>query len=159
MAQSSGFDMSKMSTASKILLGGGVLYLIDLFLQWNRLCIEVLGITGGCAGVSGWHGIGFLNGILVLLIVVMEVLILANVNVDVGTPAMRSMIEAGGAAAILVLTLLKVFLIDNEFISWPAWVGIVLAVVIAYGGWMRWQESQVAPPSPPPATGGGGFTS
>lgn len=32
MSQAGGFDLSKMSTASKILLGAGILYLIDLFL-------------------------------------------------------------------------------------------------------------------------------
>ncbi len=36
MSQSGGFDMSKMSTASKILFGAGVLYIIDLFLPWQE---------------------------------------------------------------------------------------------------------------------------
>jgi len=157
MAQSSGFDVSRMTTASKILLGGGVLYFIDLFLQWNRVCFEFAGISAACAGVSGWHGLGVINGILVLLIIAMEVVILANVQVNVGTPTMRSQIDAGIAWAILVVTLLKVLLFDNDFISWPAWVGIVLAVVIGYGGWRRWQEAQVAPP-PAGGIGGGGFT-
>ncbi|HZP90540.1 MAG TPA: hypothetical protein VFC04_06025 [Actinomycetota bacterium] len=153
MSQSSGFDMSKMSTASKILLAGGVLYLIDLFLQWNRACAGI-GTFNICAGVSGFHGLGVLNFILVALIIVMEILVLANVNVSVGTPQVRAQIDAGIAALLLVFTLLKVLLVDNEFISWPAWVGIVLAVVIAYGGWMRWQEGSVSAPPPPPAAGG-----
>jgi hypothetical protein len=151
--QKPGFDISKMTTASKILLAGGVLYFIDLFLQWNRACAEA-GVLGSfCVGVSGWHGFfGILNGLLALIIIVMEAVILANLEINVGTPEMRSRVDAGIAWVLLVSTLIKVLLVDNDFISWPAWVGIVLAVVIAYGGWMRWQEAGVVK-SP-----GGGMT-
>jgi hypothetical protein len=142
MSQSKGFDMSKMSTASKILLGGGILYFIDLFLQWQRVCFNVLG-TSGCGGVNGIHGIGILNMLIVLAIIGMEVILLAGMNVEMGTPQMRSSVEAGLAGGLLVFTLLKI-LIDNDFISWPSYLGVVLAIVIAYGGWMRWQESKVS---------------
>jgi hypothetical protein len=142
MSQSKGFDMSKMSTASKILLGGGVLYFIDLFLQWQRVCFSVATISS-CGGVNGIHGIGILNMLIVLAIIGMEIILLAGMNVDMGTPQMRSTVEAGLAGALLVFTLLKI-LVDNDFISWPSYLGVVLAIVIAYGGWMRWQESKVS---------------
>jgi hypothetical protein len=142
MSQSKGFDMSKMSTASKILLGGGILYFIDLFLQWQRVCFSVVGASA-CGGVNGIHGIGILNMLIVLAIIGMEVIMLAGMNVEMGTPQMRSTVEAGLAGGLLVFTLLKI-LIDNDFISWPSYLGVVLAIVIAYGGWMRWQESKVS---------------
>jgi hypothetical protein len=142
MSQSKGFDMSKMSTASKILLGGGILYFIDLFLQWQRVCFSVVGASA-CGGVNGIHGIGILNMLIVLAIIGMEVIVLAGMNVEMGTPQMRSTVEAGLAGGLLVFTLLKI-LIDNDFISWPSYLGVVLAIVIAYGGWMRWQESKVS---------------
>ena len=41
MSQSGGFDMSKMSTAHKILLGAGILYIIDVFLPWQRVCFDL----------------------------------------------------------------------------------------------------------------------
>jgi hypothetical protein len=137
MSQAKGFDMSKMSTASKILLGGGILYFIDMILQWNRACYGPI-----CAGVSGWHGIGVLNGLIVMVIIAMEVITLAGMKVEMGTPQMRSTVESGLAGALLVFTLLKI-LVDSEFLSWPGWLGVVLAIVIAYGGWMRWQEAKV----------------
>src|SRR5207249_8823864 len=57
MAERPSVDWNKMSTASRILSIAGLLYFIDLFLTWNRVC------GGGvCATVSGWHGIGILNG-------------------------------------------------------------------------------------------------
>jgi hypothetical protein len=138
MSQARGFDMSRMSTASKILLASGILYFIDLILQWNRVCV-----LSFCVGVSGWHGLGVLNGILVTLIILMEVVLLLNMDVNMGTPTMRSQIEAGLAFGVLLFTILKV-IVDNEAISWPAWIGLILAVIIAYGGWMRWQEASVS---------------
>ena len=43
MSQSGGFDLSKLSTASKILLGGGIVYLIVLFLPWQSVDLGPFG--------------------------------------------------------------------------------------------------------------------
>jgi hypothetical protein len=151
--QPSGFDLSKMSTAGKIILGAGILYLINLFLPWNRACFEVAGFAGGCASVNGLHGFGVLNLILVLAIILMEVLVLANVQVNVGTTAQRGMIDFGLTLALLAFTLIKI-LVDNESIYFLAFLGLILAAAMAYGGYMRWNESKVSTPPPTP----GGFT-
>jgi hypothetical protein len=153
--RNAGFDMSGMSTASKILLIAGVLFIVDLFLPWNRVCFSFAGV-GACGSVSGFHGIGILNFLIALAIVVMEVLLLANVNVQMGTTAQKMQIEAYLAFGLLVFTVIKI-LVDLTAIYLFAWVGLILALVVAYGGYMRWQESKVAPPAPPPP-GGGGFT-
>jgi hypothetical protein len=155
--RNSGFDMSRMSTASKILLAGGVLYIIDLFLPWNRLCFSFAGV-GACGNASGFHGVGILNFLLALVIVVMEILLLANVDMQMGTTAQKMQIEAYVAFGLLAFTVIKI-VVDLDNIYLFAWVGLVLALVVAYGGYMRWQESRLAPPaSPPPPPGGGGFT-
>src|ERR671922_151557 len=52
MADRPSIDLTRLSTASKILLGAGLLYFIDLFLSWNRKCFEGV----GCGTLSGWHG-------------------------------------------------------------------------------------------------------
>jgi hypothetical protein len=65
---------------------------------------------------------------------------------------MRFKVEAGLAWGVLLFTIIK-FFVDNEARSWPAWVGLVLAIIIGYGGWMRWQEAKVT--TPPPTMGGG----
>jgi hypothetical protein len=154
MSQSSGFDMSKISTAGKILLIAGVLYLIDLFLPWQRVCSEIAGVSGACGSASGASGIGVLNLLLVIALLVWEGLALSSVEIK----APRAMVSAGLAAAIVLFTILKI-LLDNESIYIFAWVGLILALVIGYGGWMRWQEHQAgggmssmggtAPPPPP----------
>jgi hypothetical protein len=156
MSQSSGFDMSKVSTAGKILMIAGVLYLIDLFLPWQRVCIDlgIEGVPGACGSASGASGIGIINLLLAIGLLVWEGLALSTVEIN----APRALVSAGLAAAIVVFTILKI-LIDNQSIYIFAWIGLILALVIGYGGWMRWQEHQAsggtstmggtAPPPPP----------
>ena len=152
MSQSGGFDLSKLSTASKILLGAGILYLIDLFLQWQRVCF-----AGICGGVSGMEGVGIINLLLVIALIAWEVMAIMGVQIN----APRALVSAGLAAAIVAFTLIKI-LVDNEAISIFAWIGLVLAVAIGYGGWMRWQEHQAGAGTgssgcamtPPPSPGG-----
>ena len=158
---SAGFDMSRMTTASKILGVAGVLYLIDLFLPWNSVCLTFRGNQLGCSTALGIHGIGILNVLVVGVIVMMEIMLLANVNVDIGTPAVRSQVEGYLCFALLVLTVIR-FLIKPSIrigtMGWAfgAFVGVALAVVIAYGGYMRMQEAKLAPPPPGPGPAGGG---
>src|SRR5438034_11085792 len=102
------FSMAAMSTASKILLAGGVLYLINLFLPWRRACVSVAG-QNFCGTQNGLaQGFGVINLLLVLAIIAMEVLILANVQVNMGSPQMRLQVEAGLCGALLLFTILKV---------------------------------------------------
>ena len=146
MSQSKGFDMSKMSTAHKILIGAVVAYLIVLFLPWQRVCIDLgLDIPGasGCASASGASGIGIINLLLVIGLIAWEAMGLGGVEIN----APKSLVSAGLAGGIVVFTILKI-IVDSEAIYFFAWIGIILAVVIGYGGWMRWQEHQ--------AGGGGG---
>ena len=88
----------------------------------------------------------------------MEALVILDVPVNIGTPMMRNQVEAGGAGLLLLLTILRVFIkpsypvIGSVGTYFWAWIGLVLALVIAYGGYMRWQEASVATPAPPPAT-------
>ena len=157
MAQSKGFDMSKMGTAQKILLGAGIAYLIVLFLPWQRVCIDLgLDIPGasGCASASGASGIGVINLLLAIGLVAWEAMGLAGVDIK----APKSLVSAALAGGIVLFTILKI-IVDSEAIYLFAWVGIILALVIGYGGWMRWQEHQADGGSaggampPPPSDG------
>lgn len=155
MPQSSGFDLSKMSTASKILLGAGVLYLIFLFLPWQSVDI---GLGVGSVSASGMEGLGIINLLLAIALIAWEGMALAGVDIK----APRALVSAGLAGGIVVFTVLKI-IVDSEFIAIFAWLGLVLAAAIGYGGWMRWQEHQAGgggmggggmPPAPPSDTGG-----
>jgi hypothetical protein len=148
-----------MSTASKILLGAGILYLIDLFLPWQQECVDAGPLGDICVRASGMSGIGILNLLLVLALIVWEGMALANVDIK----APRALISAALAGGILLFTILKI-LVDMEAIALFAWVGLLLSVAIGYGGWMRWQEHQAAGGTGgmtmgPPTDTSGGFTS
>ena len=92
---SSGFDMSKMSTAEKLLAGGSILLLIDSFLPWQSICAsDVLGDLGdlggfdACANFTMWGGsgsfFGLVTGLLAIALIVFSVMSMtgsmANMN-------------------------------------------------------------------------------
>ena len=155
MSQSSGFDWSKMSTASRILIIAGALYIIDLFLPWQSIDLGVL----GSQTESGASGIGVLNLLLAIALVAWEVMAVAGVEVN----APKSLISAALAGGIVLFTILKI-IVDSDAMTIFAWIGLILALVIGYGGWMRWQEHQAlgggmggtsAGGTPPPSMPGG----
>lgn len=150
-----GFDLSRMSTATKILLGGSILYLIDSFLPWQRTCAPGGGIFPEvCFSANLWTGVGFIAGLLAIVILVMEILTVANVEVNIGDARTRSTIEAGLAGGVLLFTILRI-IIDSEALYFWAWIGLILALVIGYGGYLRWTEAKVMAPPPGPSTTGG----
>jgi hypothetical protein len=154
--------MSRWTTAGKILLIGGVVYFIDLFLPWQQVCIHynlgALGNVGGCGSASGFHGFGFLSLLIVLAIIAMEVITLMGVQLNIGDAAQMGMISMGLAGGLLVCTVLKI-LIDHQDLAYGSWIGLVVAIVMAYGGYMRMQESKAVAPPTTGGAGTGGFTS
>jgi hypothetical protein len=148
-------NLADLSTATKVLLGAGVLMFIDLFLAWQKVCVSAPGFPEACGTQSGWHGWGTLVGLLVIALIVWEGITLAGMASNLNVPIAASVLSAGLAAAILLFTIIK-FLADNEARSWPAWVGLILAIAIAVGGWLKYKETPdvatAAPPQPPPAT-------
>lgn len=159
-AQGSGFDMSKMSTASKITLGATLVYFIDSFLPWNRACFgggQLFGVNvpSACASANLWHGVGFIAVLLALALLVEEGMKVAGVKMSINMPV--GTVVLGLAGGIVLFTILKI-LIDHSFLSWGAWLGLILSLVIGYGGYLRFQEEKamtpppMAPP-PPPAAG------
>jgi drug/metabolite transporter (DMT)-like permease len=136
-------QLKGLSRSSQLLLGAGLLLFIFLFFHWQ----DYHGL-----GNSGWHGWGVLVGILVIALVAWEAAQVFAVKVEL--PVKPALLSAGLAAAVLLFTVIK-FLVDNEFRHWPAWVGLILAIVIGFGGFLRWsgdspREMQVAR-TPPPA--------
>ena len=146
-------QLKGMSRSSHLLVWGGVLLFIFLFFDWQQYCVPN---TSACVGRSGWHGWGVLVGILTIALLAFEIALLVGVTLP-ELPVKAVMISAGLAAGILLFTVIK-FLVDNEVRHWPAWIGLVLAIVIGGGGVLRWQGDNVrevdfnrSPASPPAA--------
>ena len=142
-----GFDMARLSTGSKILLVTGLLLFIDLFLPWQRVCVDFGGFGGGCASANGFSGLGILVALLVIALLVWEGLLIAGVNVNMGTtsPALISAVLAGATALFTII----LFLTRLSEVSYGAFIGLILALVLAYGAYVRFNESKVT--TPPPA--------
>ncbi|HEY7603528.1 MAG TPA: hypothetical protein VH760_04635 [Gaiellaceae bacterium] len=145
-----------MSRSSHLIGWGGLLLFIFLFFDWQQVSTAF-----GSAGRSGWHGWGVLVGLLVIALLAFEAKEIFAAQI--AAPVKHAYVTAGLAAAVLLFTVIK-FLVDNEFRHWPAWVGLILAILIAIGGYLRYAgdaATEIAlskapgdappPPAEPPA--------
>jgi hypothetical protein len=147
MAKRPSFDLTRVSTADKILLGGSLLMFIDTLLPWQRACIGIC-FTANAWGSNGAF-FGVLLGLFALLLLIGEVMIVADVAMPAGVPI--STVMAGLTLGIVLFALIKFLIVIGKFGSYGAWIGLVLAAVIAYGGYMKMQEEKSV--SPPEDTG------
>ena len=122
---------TKLPTTTKVVLAGTVAFLIVSFFNWQEVDFGV-----GEAGVTMWHGWGTIAGIVALALLAWEGLRLANI--DVSLPLSDAMLGALVAILLAVLTILK-FLVDNEFRTFWAWLGLILALVVAGAAFLRMQ--------------------
>ncbi|HET6771154.1 MAG TPA: hypothetical protein VFH75_05915 [Actinomycetota bacterium] len=161
MEQRPGFNWGGLSMGSKGALVAGGLMLIDLFLPWNRVCSgggDLFGtsIPEICASASGWSSIGVIAGLLVLALLVWEGLNAAGALANVAAP--KKLITAALAAGAAVFALLR-WLLNTEFASFGAYIGIILSLALLYAAWVNWQEHKTMagggamppPMMPPPA--------
>ena len=126
-----------LSRGMQVMLVGSILLLIDSFFDWQQVSGTVFGQEIS-AGASGWHGVGFIMGILTIVLIAWIVVRLAAS--DVKLPVSDAMTGALLGFLILLFTVIK-FFADNEARHWPAWVGLILAFVIAVGAWWAVQEA------------------
>lgn len=154
MAQRPSFDLTKLSTADKILLGGSLLMFIDTFLPWQRVCVKFLTI-GACASANAWGGSGSFAGVLLglftIALLIGEIMIIAGVTMPPNVPI--STVMAGLTAGTVLFALIKFLIAIGKQGSYGAWIGLILALVIAYGGYMKMQEGKAVSP-----TGDTGFS-
>lgn len=123
----------------QIVLGAGLLLLIDSFLDWQQVSF-----LGHSAGQSAWHG--FLGIIMCLALVVLLVWTLAKafeVALPVNVP--DGLTTLGLSALIVLFALLKA--ITDDAVHWPAWLGVILAAGMTYGAWLVFSASGEAMPN------------
>lgn len=171
---SSGFDMSKMSTAEKLLAGGSILLLIDSFFPWQSVGFgDLLGVD---LNFNMWQGsgsfFGIVAGLLALALVVVGIASMmgAMSNMNMGTMTADKLVAWLGAG-VFVFGILKFIFALTESPAWGAFVGLVLLAAIGYGAWQKLQETGglsmgggtssgggtmggPPPSSPPPPSGG-----
>ena len=157
-----------LGRGAQLMLIGAVLLFIDLFFPWQDFDVGGLADELGVdATFSGWRGIGFIVGILT--IIVLAWLIVRLASVDIPLPVSTAMTGALLGTLTLIFTVIKLLTILGDEATIWAWVGTALAVVIAVGAFMAVQEAggvdtlrseasslggsgaATAPPAPPQA--------
>jgi hypothetical protein len=145
---SSGFDISRMSTAEKLLAGGGILLLIDSFLPWQSVCLDLSSLGGEniCTGASMWSGsgafAGVIAGLLTIALIVVGILSMTGSMADMsmGTLSADKLVGFLGAGAFVFGILKFLFAVANQP-GYGAFIGLVLLLAIGYGAWQKIQSS------------------
>ena len=118
-----------LSTGRKLILGAGALLLIDSFFHWQ---------ASGPYGLNAWHGFwGVLLGLMTLALLAWVGARAFGVALPASVPDGLSTLGVG--VLMTLFALLKA--LSDSYTAWPAYVGIVLAAVVAYGGWLNFQDS------------------
>lgn len=146
------------------MLVGAVLLFIDLFLAWQDFGGGIADDLGIDATFSGWRGIGAILGIVTIVLVAWIAVRLAGI--DLPLPISTAMTSALLAALVLLFAVIKILTILGDEPTIWAWIGLILAAVVAVGGWLTVQEaggidklkaempamvaSTAAPAAPPP---------
>ena len=126
--------IAALPLATKLMLGGGVLLLLDLFLTWQNVKIAYGPTVHVTSGLDGWDLKGALLGLLVLALLV--IVILRETSLDLSPDVPWSRITLALGIAIFVIAVLK-NLIDS-YSTWASYFGVLLAAVVAYGAYKDW---------------------
>jgi hypothetical protein len=157
--------ISALSRGAQIMLVAGVLLFISLFLPWQDFDLGGLADELGVdASFNAWHGFwGWMLGLLT--IVLLAWLVVRIAAVDIPLPVSSAMLAGLLGTLILFFAVIK-NLVDDESTIW-SYIGVVLAIAVAYGAWHQIQEaggidtlrseatsmrpppSESAPPPPP----------
>lgn len=157
-------DLSKLTTGDKLILGGGLAYLIFMFLPWYGY--DEFGFS---YSNSGWDY--FLGGILPLILIAIMV---AHVLISAFAPDTQlpdlpvpwSQVHLGTGVAAAIIVLLRVLIVSSvdtfgvDFDldrKYGLWLALIAAIVVAAGGVLKSKEGDAAPPVSGGGTGSAPF--
>jgi hypothetical protein len=116
--------LKKLPREVQVVLGGSVLYLIFSFFDWQQVSFGPV-----TAGITEWHGVGIIAGLLAIAILLWEAARLFQVTIPLGTVT-PGLVSVALALLLLLFTVIT-FLTHNEARHWPSWIGLLLSIVIA----------------------------
>jgi len=154
-------DLSKLSTPDKVIFGGGILFLISMFLPWY-------GISSPFGSVDNKGTSYFLSGWLPLLLIL---LVCARVAItrfapdtklpEIPIPWGQATLGAAAAAAVIVILRLAIASSKISGISvnvdldrkYGLFLALIASVGVAVGAFMKYQAKEddagAAPSGPP----------
>lgn len=123
-----------------VLLVSAVALFVDLFLDWHDVNVRMPGIAVDAA-TSAWGGWGALAGVLLIAFLLVELLTTRPL-----TAAVLAVLAAGFAVVEFFggptgVSIAGVVTVGTEELLWPAYAGLVLALVLGVAGLVRLVEA------------------
>jgi hypothetical protein len=135
-------NFRRLSPAEQIVFVGAIVALIVSFLDWQQVCVSVV---NACAGASEWNGVGTIAALLIVVLLGWEVARLLGRDPELGS-ATPGQVSAALALLLLVFTVIT-YISHDEARHWPAWIGLLAAIVIAGAAFVRARDEGVEVPS------------
>ena len=144
-------DFDKLSLGDRIAGGCGIVLFIGLlFLPWHSVDLGPFGSETWNA-LSGTNELWGFLALLLTVLVVAAIIITRLTSVELPElPISWNQAIFYDTIAVLVVLLLKL-LLETDFLGWGAWVNLILAAGMTYGGFLIFQDKESAA-----AAGGGG---
>ena len=133
-------NLSEISNGTKLLLGAGILLLIDSFLAWQEVTAELGGVEIASVSRSGWSGIGIAMGLALIALLAWVLIQVLNVKLDFDLLISEAWLTLGLGVAVFGLAVIKLITILGDAETIWSYVGVALAALVAVGSWMRAQE-------------------
>jgi hypothetical protein len=132
-------QFKSLPVGRQLILGAGVLLLIDTFLPWQKISF-----LGASASANAWHGFwGVLLGLMTIALVAWVAARVFGVELPASIPDGLATLVLSGA--ILLFAVIKT--ISDSYSAWGSYLGIVLAAGVAAGAWLTFQASGESLPS------------
>lgn len=131
--------LTDVSMPRKLVLGAAIVLFINSFLPWYHVSFRGLG------GVSanGWHGVGVLAWLLVIVLLALEGSRIAGVlPLDEGRAELASLAAAAGAALFgLIYVIVR---LTDGYLGFGFYIGLVGLLVLAYGAYALYRTGAAA---------------
>ncbi|MGH3002483.1 MAG: hypothetical protein ACRDM1_07485 [Gaiellaceae bacterium] len=125
--------VKRLPLGRQLILGAGVLLLIDTFLPWQSISIGPFSHSW-----TAWHGFwGVLLGLMTIVLVAWVVARAFGVELPSNVPDGLATLALG--ALILIFAVIKN--LADDYSAWGSYLGVILAFVVAAGAWMTFQTS------------------
>ena len=145
-------DLNKLSTSDKIISGAGIVLLIDLLLlPWHDVDLGFASATR--TAIQSPNGFWGLIALLLTAAVVGVTLVRA-LKPETSLPEIPISWNQAvfyACVAIAAVLLLKL-VIETDFLGFGAYLGVLLAGGVAYGGFLKFQEDKASDGSSTPPT-------
>ena len=140
-------DLSRLSRGEQIVLGAGVLLIIDLlFLPWHQIDLAGLKVPGldltrsGVQSPNGGYGV---LAVLLAIVMVGQIVAAKIAGANLPTPPVPwAQVHMIAGTAIAVLLVLKLA-VETDSLGFGAYLGVLLGVAMAYGAYTIRQDDSI----------------